>query len=147
MGEALARWELTPYMRGQRCRGVAVDCVRFVTGLLDDLYGFERAEAPRLPPDIAFHNRRGALAGMREVLRLYRPYDRVRDGTIEPGDVIVSGPVGGGPGHGMIVGVERATIYHAVENLGVIKTGLGLVANSQGFFAIFRVGDKERWAR
>ena len=33
----LLSWEDTPYCPGQQCKGVAVDCVRFVSGVLDEM--------------------------------------------------------------------------------------------------------------
>ena len=88
IGEVLESWLDTPYQAGQLCKGVAVDCVRFMAGFLDEMYGFKRVQTPLLPQDTAFHDKEKAIAAMEQIVRIYSPNTIVTDGEVEPGDVI-----------------------------------------------------------
>jgi hypothetical protein len=127
-GQALARlaavlapWEGTPYAPGQQCRGVGVDCVRFVIAVLDELTGKQTA-IRTLPPDSSVHNPAAARERMELISQAYAPYLEVTDGVVEPGDILVTGPLHGGPGHVMIVGNQRNVLWHATAPR-VQKTG------------------------
>lgn len=145
----LAGWEGTPYVPGRQVAGrgplAGVDCIRFVCGVLDALYGYTREPtfAHTLPPDGAMHNRAGAIKSMRKILSLYQPGENVTDGSLEPGDVIVAGVPGGGPGHALIVGERPNTLWHSTHK-GVAWTGLSLGAQSE-VHGVFRCTDRERW--
>lgn len=130
----LAGWAGTPYMAGQAQRGVGVDCVRFVCAVLDELQGVVR-EVATLPSDAAMHTRRGAIGVMRTIRKRFAPNDPVRDGSLEPGDVIVVGPSDGGPGHAMIVGTRKNELWHSTGR-NVHRSGL---AFAQGYNRVFRV--------
>jgi len=135
----------TQYLPGQCCKGVAVDCVGFVLGVLMDLSGetgFVRAEWPQ---DASMHDAKGSFKAMKVIAENFKPYKIIRDGFIEPGDVIVVGPHGGGPGHGMIVGARKNTIWHATGD-GVQYTGIShLWLTDQRIFRIYRYLRKESW--
>jgi len=145
LGQILASWEGTRYVPGQRCRQVGVDCVRFVSAVLDELYHRPVAtECPELPQDISMHNRRGALGGLRSFLRSYPEHERVFDGWVEPGDIIVSGPPQGGPGHAIIVGPMENTVWQASSPC-VHYTGLYVASEFQTVFAVYRLLDRHLW--
>lgn len=144
VGAVLESWVGTPYHLSQQRKGEAVDCVRFVAGALDELYGWTRAPIDRLPPDTALHDPQGAMAAMRAILRLYQPNEEVPLLDTEAGDVLVVGPPHGGPGHAMIVGARPATLYHATAS-GVQRSGLLLPAGSSA--RLFRLLDREAWLR
>lgn len=141
----LRSWRRTPYSQGARMRGPqgGVDCVRFVSAVLDELYGFERAHVDLLPQDGAMHDRRGAFRTMRALRRMYAPNRIVTDWTIEPGDVVVTGDLGAGPGHGMIVGAERNHVWEATSS-GVHRTGVGIL---RAVHRVYRQGDRHLWLR
>ena len=61
---------------------------------------------------------------------------------LSPGDTIVSGMPGGGPGHAMIVG-PWPEIWHASRS-GVVQTGLGL--EGLEFKALVVPITRERWS-
>ena len=64
--------------------------------------------------------------------------------TVEPGDIVVTGAVGGGPGHVAIVGARRNTLWHAVSGPGFHQTGWALLSG-QVLWAVYRIEDKHRW--
>lgn len=139
-------WERTPYMALQSNKGGGVDCIRFVCGVADELYGYSRGPAITLPPDQALHDREGAIAAMKALCRRYEPLDdATEDPFIEPGDIIVVGPMGGGPGHAMIVGGHRGHVWECLQPLGVQRSGMPLLGESLELFRIYRVRDKHKW--
>jgi len=144
--QVLGPWLGTPYMKGQRCKGSGVDCVRFVTGVLDELYGFERVSAPKLPQDVALHSRATAIGAMKALLEIYPFHEEVTGPMIQPGDIIVVGPLKGGPGHVMIVGPRRNTLWHSHQPIGVQITGLAFNEQEQEVFKIYRLQDRHSWA-
>lgn len=117
-------WEGTPFMLGQRVKGVAVDCVNFVAAVLDEITG-QKTSIASLPTDSCFHDPKRTYSAFRSFLCKYlhtevTPFDGVYH--LEPGDIIVCGPKDGGPGHGMVVGVEKNVLYHC-DHLSVTRTG------------------------
>ncbi len=143
----LGTWEGTPYMEGCQAvgSGGGVDCVRFVSGVLDALYGFQRVPIDRLPQDMALHRPESARAAMRQILRIYEPNVEVKDGRAQPGDVVIVGEAQGGPGHALIVGTRKNTLWHATQSIGVHFTGFGQYARVAVVHAVFRMADREQW--
>jgi len=135
----LKSWEGTPHMDGQRAKGVGVDCVQFVAAVLDELAGTE-TELKSLPKDTAFHQRDKAVAGMKLFIKHFNG-EKV-DEPYQPGDVFITGPLSGGPGHAIILGPDRG-LWHSATNR-VIRSGFDAL-NSPVYKhkATFRV--KDRW--
>lgn len=129
-----------------QCRKqVGVDCIRFVCSVADELYGYERGPLITLPPDQAMHDRYGAIAAMRQIRRRYFPVDDVRrDEFLEPGDILVTGPLNGGPGHAMIVGTAPGHIWETTMD-GVQRSGMPFFGRDSELFRIYRVRDKAKW--
>lgn len=125
LAQVLASWDGTPYFAGQRCKGVGVDCIRFVVAVLDELAG-TRTVVRVLPGDVAHHAPALAFEALSRQLGLM-PCSPVLDGVLEPGDVVATGPLDGGPGHALIVGPERLQAWHAADGQGVCRTGLGVL--------------------
>ena len=145
LGEILERWEGTPYRVGQSVAGVGVDCDHLVCAVLDELYEQELPPLPRLAPNTAIHSKTSALRAMHHILPRYPARRRVRDSVLEPGDVLITGPQGGGPGHAMLVGHRPNELWHCTRPM-VCRTGFGLVATHQRVFGIYRLGDRARWS-
>jgi len=150
LGSILESWRDTPYLPGQQAKGAGggVDCVRFVCGVVDELYGFRRAELPRLPQDRSLHDRAGAVKAMKFMRRLYEPNLPIEDGVFEPGDILVVSAPDGGPGHAMIVGAEPNTLWHSTGRF-VQMTGIGFLwatYHSWKFCGGYRMQDREKWA-
>jgi len=83
---------------------------------------------------------------MKKIAEGFTPYERVESsGVIEPGDIIVVGPHGGGPGHGMIVGGRENTIWHST-GIGVQFAGISyLWLTDQRIFRVYRYLRKDLW--
>jgi cell wall-associated NlpC family hydrolase len=142
---ALRAWEGTPYMAGQQKESAGVDCVRFVAAVMDDLLRRPRTPIATLPADAALHDRDGAIAAMKRLRLAFMPNRFLEDGELlEPGDIVVTGPSAGGPGHAMIVGARRSTLWHATR-LGVQWTGLA-PPPGHAVFRAYRLLDEERAA-
>ena len=144
--EVLASWQGTRYWPGQCSKGVGVDCVRFVCSVIDELSGkSHEEEVSTLPQDSAMHNRAGAIATMRTIKNRFRPIKKITDGSLEPGDIVVTGPVDGGPGHGMIVGPRKNEIWHATHTR-VQRTGVSVISKGKDqIFAVYRCQDRDQW--
>lgn len=152
LGEALEAWRDTPYLSGQRLRGVGCDCIGGVFGVIDDIDGRPRALDPMLPPDTALHDKASAYAAVVAIRRIYAPAERLRweSGRLvsQPGDLLIVGTNDGGPGHLMIVGVRKNTIWHAAgRGSRFDQTGWSLGDGFERLFAVYRLGDRHRWAR
>jgi hypothetical protein len=78
---------------------------------------------------------------MRQLRRLYEPVSEVVNGKVEPGDIVVSGPRGGGPGHALIAGFDPFTLWHVEPASGVCYTGIALT--DMDIFSILRPLNKE----
>ena len=140
-------WLGTKYVRGQSCKGAGVDCVGFVLGIINEMCRWgDRVKRVDFPQDASMHNPRGALAVMKQIADTFAPYERVEGtGIVEPGDVIVVGPQNGGPGHGMIVGAQKNTIWHSTGR-AVQFTGMdSLRITRLRIFRVYRYLEKRRW--
>lgn len=146
----LRSWKGTPYMAGQRSRGVGADCKEFIVGVLDDCYGKHkplRTATTALTPDAGMHDVRLGMGEVRAIMAQYPEAKVVRDGTIQPGDVLLvksSNLAGaaGRPGHGMIAGAVPWTAWHAIPGVGVVQTS---IAASKGVLRVYRPGKKGWW--
>ncbi len=149
MSRVLSAWQGTPYESGQRFIQRGADCIGAVFGVIDDLDGRARAEFPGMPHDCAMHSGETARAAVREILRRYDPIVNVAqrsDGIccVEPGDLILTGHPGGGPGHVEMVGVRHGHLWHALPGIGFHQGGWSLF-DTQTMLAVYRIEDKERW--
>jgi len=134
-------WRGTPHVAGQAVRGVGVDCVRFITAVLDAAFGRPRTLTPRMPQDLAWHDARGAMRVAEAIIAMYPVVTGVDPGGVEPGDIILV-RMGAGPGHVLMVGPQPWTAWHAPRNSGVCRTGLGAVS---AVLRIWRVEGKDQW--
>lgn len=143
MAKILDEWEYTPYDTKFAEKGKGVHCSAFVCRVLDELYRREPTPLPNIPNDIGFHDRAGAIAGLRWFMRQYPACYQVTGTDVQPGDVLITGPVGGGPGHAMIVGPRENTLWQASDT-GVHYTGMSL-PDIYELHATFRFRDREKW--
>lgn len=148
---ALHAWEGTKYESGQRFIQRGCDCIGGVFGVVDMIDGRPRAQFPGMPADAAMHNRAGAIAAVRELVSRYNPCHKVEADAggifqVEPGDIVVTGSPGGGPGHVEIVGAHKNELWHAQPSPGFHQGGWSFL-DQQVLFAIYRIEDKWRWSR
>ena len=86
------------------------------------------------------------MRAMIQIKRLYPHCKVLRNQGLEPGDLLVVGPPGGGPGHAMIVGWEPNTLWHCIPQVGVERSGWALVAGQQRIFRAYRaINRSETW--
>lgn len=144
LGRILRSWEGTPYAAGGGYRGVAADCVRSTVLILSE---WVRARVPHietLPPDASLHSRWGAIRGLIRIRRALPEHVRLRHPTaVQPGDVLITGHPAGGPGHSIIVGTERNTLWQATQSAGFVRCGWGLPADYARLYAVLRFCDRK----
>lgn len=144
LGKILDSWERTPYSEnpGPEPKGVGVSCIGFLCGVLDELLRvIEPIDYPRLPRDLGMNNPAKARTTLRSVLKAFPALERVNGMAVQPGDVLVVGQ--GGPGHAMIIGPQRNTIWQA-GGPHVHYTGWVLPPHSK-LFAVYRLLDRNSW--
>ncbi len=139
-------WINTPFMAGQCCAGVGVDCTHFVCAVLDELYGtMPPRPIRRWKPGTGQQSVRHGAEVMREIVQMFPAARRVSS-PLEPGDTVVL-RYGRGPGHLAIIGPERNTIWHVPMGIGAkvceapLKMFLGRAVRA------YRMTDRENWCR
>lgn len=143
----MGAWLGTPYMAGQQVRGLGVDCVQLVGGVLDDLYRSPSpTPIPRLRGDSGIHSLRAGFSTIHAIRQAYKS-SVVRDDTIEPGDILITratadfrGPLR--PGHAMVAAVRPGIVLHAVPGGDVHFTS---IQSGPPIIRIYRALDKHRW--
>ena len=149
LDRCLYAWLGTPYESGQSFIQRGADCTGAVFGVIDTIDGRKRMEPAGFPHDGSLHDRAGAIRTVREIVRRYSPCHKVEpadDGLyyVEPGDIVVTGMPGGGPGHVEIVGARPNELFHAQPAPGFHQGGWSFL-EQQILYAIYRIDDKHRW--
>lgn len=145
---AVASWVETPYMPGQRAKGIGTDCVQQVAGILDDLFkSQEPTDLPRIAPDSAIHDTRQAWPVIKGLRTAHYGSRVIRSGTIEPGDVIVTRATSlpGAPrrqAHLLFACSTPFTALHAIQGVGSHITTLEV---TNGILRIYRPRRKDLW--
>lgn len=119
MFRILREWEGTPYMDGQQAKGRGVDCVHFVSAVLDELEGI-KTHLDKLPSDACFHSKEMCVSAFRKFMTVYGAVD-IGNNHVEPGDVVICGPRTGGPGHAIIIGPSNM-MWHC-DGSRVVRRG------------------------
>lgn len=145
LAKILATWENTPYGDVSDPKpGVSVSCLGFACVVLDALYGRAGEPILELPPDIGLGDPERARAAMRWFQRRYS-VERVEGKEIQPGDLlVVTHGEASNPGHLMVVGPRKNTLWHSTETAHVHYTGMALVAPSR-LHSIYRCTDRDQW--
>lgn len=140
----LAAWDRTPYREGQDKKGAGVDCVRYVGRLLDELRGKPPTPIITLRGDAAMHSFARAAAVVESLKVSFDPVEQIRDGILEPGDIVVLA-YGGGPTHAAIVGPKRGTLWEAGQpHVRMVGTAT-LDRNDTQLYRHYRPLDKSEW--
>lgn len=146
LARELALWSGTPYAEGQRAVGAGVDCIRFVGAVLDAVRGRAPTPVRALRRGAAHHDQAAAHALMADLVEVFQPVAAVRDGTLEPGDVVVLGFNGSGPMHVMIAGPARWSLWEAAPPNGVgARSRARLTAADAQVHRVWRPLDKAVW--
>jgi cell wall-associated NlpC family hydrolase len=141
IADILESWEGTRYLAGCQVKKAGVDCVRFVSGVLDELHGTSTPIA-RLPQDASFHNKQLCQAALKSFLSRF-DYEEIKNGQLQPGDVLIAGPIGGGPGHALIAGID--CLWHC-NSKSVVRTGTVMVSGGAYFLKkIVRSLERDKW--
>lgn len=141
---ACGEWRGTPYRLNKCIQGRYVDCLHFAAAVLDRLFGTAHSkELKSLPPDACVHNRRGVEAALRALLRTY-PHRRVKDGSVEAGDLVIWGRASkrSGPSH-LLVASLRGRLWHASQP-SVCFCGYS-IPDSHRLLAVYRSEEKHLW--
>ena len=143
LARILKSWEDTPYMAGQGYKGVGADCVRATVAIMAEWIRWPTPSYTTLPPDAALHDRRGAIKALYRILRALPAHERVRGRAkkVYPGDVLITGHPNGGPGHAIIVGADRNTLWQATQSAGFIRCGWALPPEFCRVYAVMRFRD------
>lgn len=137
-------WAGTPYKLNKCVKGRYVDCIHFAAAVLDELYGTSHSkDLKSLPGDACVHNRKGIASALRALLRAY-PIYRVRDNSIEAGDLVVFGHKSerSGPSH-LLVASKRSVLWEGTQPR-VRASGYG-IACAEKLIAVYRAQDKHLW--
>lgn len=139
----LRSWENTPYAAGQGHRQVGCDCVRATVLILAEWMRWDVPEFETLPPDASLHDRKGAMRALHRIRRALPAHERLRDTRrCQPGDVLITGHPNGGPGHAIIVGTERNTLWQATRSAGFVRCGWALPSEHSKLYAVLRFCDR-----
>lgn len=141
---ACAAWEGTPYKLNKCTRGRYVDCIHFAAAVLDTLFGTSHSRGLQsLPPDACIHNRRGVEVALRALLRAY-PQHRVRDGSVEAGDLVIWGRASlrSGPSHLLVASLPNK-LWHATPP-SVAFSGYS-IPDTHRLLAVYRSKNKHLW--
>ena len=119
--EVFSKWENTPYMRDQLCRGIACDCVTFAYGFYCDLFKFDYKISL---PKFSLYGINNTLI-IKKLIRLFKEKFFMKEWnrpTIQPGDLIAA-RTDKGCRHVFIIGSEKNMVYHCNYDIGVTKSG------------------------
>jgi hypothetical protein len=149
LGGEIHNWLETPYESGQSFPKRGADCTGSIFGIVDALDGRARMQPAGFPHDGSLHDRAGAIRTVREIVRRYSPCVKLEpdaDGyyQVEPGDIVVTGMPGGGPGHVEMVGPNPNELYHSMPTPGFHQGGWSFL-DVQVLYAIYRIEDKHLW--
>jgi len=142
-------WNNTPYGLGQQVKGVGVDCIRFVTGVLDDMFRRPHIKFPLISQDCCLTDHKQSK-DIYELLLKHYPSTEVNPNTdgsydVEPGDLVCCGPILGTLGHGMVVGADSGTMFHATT-FSVVKAGCSFMEYGvYSFKQVLRPIGKDSW--
>lgn len=146
-------WLGTPYMEGQRARGMGADCREYVQAFLDELYGNkEGTKLPRIAADTGIHSPALASPAIRAMMLSNHGVEDVTltSKTLEPGDIIAAAGEGNGAerreheAHAMIVGGSPWSVYHALRLHGVVRSSIA--GSGVMMLRLYRPRKKELWA-
>jgi len=139
-------WYGTPYRLNGSLKGLGVDCLHFAASVLDELYGTSQhsQDLASLPPDACIHNKQGVMVAARGLFTAYPNIERVRDQSIEAGDLILLGRDSdiSSTQHLLVAGYG-GKLWNA-DSGGVTYTGFSGFPHLK-YVCSYRASDKDKW--
>lgn len=137
-------WSRTPYRDGPAVPGRQMNCIQVLTAITDQMYRRPQREYRTIPNDACLHKPATAWKALR-LIRSWYNCVTVRDGTIEPGDWLVTDIAEkSGPGHGIMAGTRANEFWEADIQVGFINTSLSQL-RSRRIFRVYRGMGRESW--
>lgn len=145
LGSIIKKWRGTPYKDNSRVRGGGVDCRNLIVAILDAWSNASQpTPLPLLPSDSGIHTHSAGFDTARAIRAAYDA-DMVKDGSTEPGDILVvhgEGRRGNDQyGHVMMMTTRKNVAVHASWEGGVDYVGIGQFK----ILANYRAKDKAKW--
>lgn len=140
---AVKPWEDTPFMAGQCCPGVGVDCTHFVCAVLDALYGRAPRKVRRWKPGTGIANLKAGAQVLRSIGKMFPESYRV-NGVLEPGDTVAM-RYGRGPNHVALVGWVQNTIWACPMGVGGRVSQMPLAMFTGRIVRAYRMRDRAKW--
>lgn len=146
LSQVIRSWEGTKYMPGVCGKQQGVDCARWGCSVLAEMEGIEMPIS-KIPQDAAFHDPETSTRAVRAMVQAFWPVERIEDQIIEPGYILIEGPIHGGECHMMLVGTNRSELWHSNKGSGVTKTGMVIPAEHE-IKHVYKISKRnERWLR
>lgn len=149
INEVLQSWRGTRYSDGSQVKGIGVNCTMYFGAFIDEMFHqpIGTTKVPRLAADCALHSFRDAWPTVRCLRAAHYRSDVIRDGSIEPGDVVITraeidSSAPRRPGHLIIASGTRNVFWHATKTSGVVQTS---IQASPGIIQIYRPRRKDLW--
>lgn len=142
---ACAAWDGVPFFSGGNSR-LGIDCSHFAGRVLDSLSGTTRSTGLRcLPPHLGMLDPDGSevRSAMRRFLECYPELAQHSDTAVQAGDLLVTGPKTGGPGHIYVVGGEPGRLWSSTVGVGVCYSSFFLDVK-EALYRVYRA-DKSCW--
>lgn len=143
LARAIKPWEHTPFMVGQCCPGVGVDCTHFVCAVLDTLYGRQPRKVRRWKPGTGAHSLKAGAEVLRSIVKMFPQSYRV-NGAIQPGDTLAI-QYGRGPTHVALVGPVINTLWACNMGLGGRVAQMPLQLFTGRIVRAYRMRDRATW--
>ena len=142
---AVKPWEDTPFMVGQCCPGIGVDCTHFVCAVLDRLYGNEPRKIRRWKPGTGITSIKAGATVLRHIVKMFPQAYRVRE-VLEPGDTVAL-RYGRGTNHVALIGWKPNTIWHCPMGIGGRVSQMPLMMFTGRIVRAYRMRDRAVWWR
>ena len=133
----LDSWRRTSYSERIAEKGRGANCATFVAGALAELEHKTLPDIGMLDVRLAFHSKRKGRAALRRFREAFADFDDITGThTVQPGDVLVIGHLKKGPGHCLLVGYRRNTVWECAHGQ-VCQTGW-VLPNTWMVYHIYR---------
>ncbi len=144
LATVLKPWADTPFMAGQCCPGIGVDCTHFVCAVLDELYGRRPRPVRRWKAGTGISSVKAGARVLRAIRAMFPLARRVVGSPLEPGDTVVL-RYGRGPNHVALVGFASNTIWHCPMGVGARVGPMPMGLFLGRIVRAYRMADRPMW--